>query len=102
MQSPSYTGPIYYVRSSEPTRFYAVTVSPATDLYACECPDHVYRSRDCKHIRAAQAGQVQPATPKRAPVPTRPAPTPPAPVPVPAIRRGADILMPGIITPVEW
>ncbi len=65
----SYTGPIYYVRSSEPTRFYAVTVSPATDLYACECADHVYRARDCKHIRAAQAGQVTAATPKRAPAP---------------------------------
>lgn len=30
---------------------YAVTIEPETRK--CECPDHVYRHLDCKHIRAA-------------------------------------------------
>ena len=66
--TPSYTGPIFYVRSSRPSRFFAVTVNPATDLYRCECADHLYRARDCKHIRAAQQGTVKPAT-RKAPSP---------------------------------
>ncbi len=79
MQSQSYTGPLYYVRSSQPSLFYTVTVNPTSDLYACECADHQYRQRDCKHIRRAQAGQVTAATPKRVPAPaTVPTFTPPA------------------------
>lgn len=35
-------------------RFYLVTIDPRTDLYICECPDHQYRFRDCKHIRRVQ------------------------------------------------
>jgi uncharacterized Zn finger protein len=34
-----------------------VMVDPATLLYRCSCPDHQYRARDCKHVRAVQAIQ---------------------------------------------
>jgi hypothetical protein len=30
---------------------YAVTIEP--EIRRCECPDHIYRRLDCKHIRAA-------------------------------------------------
>jgi hypothetical protein len=30
---------------------YAVTIEP--EMRKCECPDHIYRRLDCKHIRAA-------------------------------------------------
>ena len=67
---PSYTGPVYYARSDRhANHFYAVGVNAATGLYACECPDHQHRQRDCKHIRRVQAGQVPAAQSKR---PSRP------------------------------
>jgi hypothetical protein len=37
-----------------------VRVDERTQLYTCTCPDHQYRSRDCKHIRSVQAGAVKP------------------------------------------
>ncbi len=64
--SRSYTGPISFVRSDRnPSRFYAVGVDAASQLYTCECPDHINRHRDCKHIAKVQRGQVQPATVKQ-------------------------------------
>jgi hypothetical protein len=36
---------------------YMVMVDPETRLYRCSCPDHQFRARDCKHIRAVQAIQ---------------------------------------------
>jgi hypothetical protein len=64
-----YSGPLWFVRSdSNPDRFYAVGVDPRTALYVCECPDHVNRRRDCKHVQRVQAGTVQPAT-RKAPTP---------------------------------
>lgn len=68
--SPAYTGPLYFVRSdAHPTRYYAVGVDPRTDLYVCECPDHMNRARDCKHIRRVQAGTITPAASKTTPPP---------------------------------
>ena len=67
-QPAVYTGPIWYAPSSTSGKFYLVGLD-ATDfckcgqrvpaLYHCECPDHVHRARDCKHIRAVVAGAVK-------------------------------------------
>lgn len=38
---------------TDTTKSYTVTIT-ATRC-ACNCPDHVYRKRECKHIREAKA-----------------------------------------------
>ena len=89
-----------FVRSStHPNLFYRISVDPKTDLFTCECPDHVNRHRDCKHIRQVQAGggiAAQPLRrqPKGKPWTTivQPAPTAPKPQPSPAVRDLADLL----------
>lgn len=43
--------------ATKPGLAYMVMVDPATLLYRCSCPDHQYRARDCKHVRAVQAIQ---------------------------------------------
>lgn len=80
-----YTGPIWYAPCSTPGTFYTVGLDAAAfckcgqqiaGLYHCECPDHVHRARDCKHIRAVVSGVVKMARRKEA-----------APVPVQAVLR---------------
>ncbi len=68
--APSYTSRWFFVRSSQPNLFYRISVDPKTDLYTCECADYTYRHRDCKHIKAHQAGQSIEARPVRRTVPT--------------------------------
>lgn len=93
--APVYTGPIWYAPSSTPGKFYIVGVDAAdfckcgqrvAGVYHCECPDHVHRARDCKHIRAVVAGAVNPAKRKETPVP--------APVTVPASCPVCDLYEP--------
>jgi hypothetical protein len=43
-----------------PNLTYLVGIDAQTDLYTCTCPDHIYRHRDCKHIKRVQA-QTRPA-----------------------------------------
>jgi len=40
-----------------------VTLDAASGLDRCDCPDYHYRRRDCRHMRAVQAGIVKPAAP---------------------------------------
>jgi hypothetical protein len=62
----SYTGPVFYARSDRHSdRYYVVRENAATGFYACECPDHQHRERDCKHIKRVQAGEITAAQPKR-------------------------------------
>ncbi len=74
----SYTGPLWFAPSSTPNKFYIVGVDAGefckcgqrvAGLFHCECPDHVHRARDCKHIRAVVAGAVKPAKRKETPAP---------------------------------
>ena len=66
---------LYFVRSSDPNLFYTVGQVDGRcqcgqripGLMHCQCPDHVHRARDCKHVRAVLAGQVAPATAKATP-----------------------------------
>ena len=71
----SYTGPIWYAPSSTPSKFYIVGLDCAglckcgqqiAGLYHCECADHTYRARDCRHVRAVIAGAVKMARRKEA------------------------------------
>lgn len=74
----SYTGPIWCAPSSVSGKFYLVGLDCAglckcgqqiAGLYHCECKDHTYRARDCKHVRAVVAGAVKPARRKETPAP---------------------------------
>ena len=76
MQTQSITSPLYFVRSdSNRDLFYTVAAiddrcacgQNIAGLYHCSCPDHIHRARDCKHIRAALAGQAINARPKARP-----------------------------------
>ena len=77
--SPSYlSGSLYFVRSDRnPALFYTVAAVDGrcacsqriVGLLHCQCPDHVHRARDCKHVHQVIAGQVVPATPKAMPAP---------------------------------
>ena len=66
---------LYFVRSStNPHLFYTVGQVDGrcacgqriAGLLHCQCPDHVHRAHDCKHVRAVLAGQAVPATLKAA------------------------------------
>ncbi len=70
--SPVYTGQQWLVRSErDPETLYTIGIDPQTYLFTCTCPDHMYRQRDCKHIRVVQTEQgirprVQPVQPAKA------------------------------------
>ena len=54
-----YTGRQWLVRSSrDPETLYTINIDPQTFLFTCTCPDHQYRQRDCKHIKAVQTGKA--------------------------------------------
>lgn len=36
---------------SDKAKMYEVTLFTDTYSFVCECPDHQYRQRDCKHIK---------------------------------------------------
>ena len=36
---------------------YIVTFYPETGEFTCTCPDHVYRERECKHIKAVKMAE---------------------------------------------
>ena len=72
--SPAYQpDALYFVRSDRnPNLFYTVGQAGGRcacgqrigGLWHCQCPDHIHRARDCKHVRAVVAGSVRPATVK--------------------------------------
>ncbi len=106
--TPSYTGRFFFVRSSQPNLFYRIGIDNRTGLYTCECADYSYRHRDCKHIRAHQAGKSIEARPVRPrPVPVRVQPSRPITTAdvdelygEPAtVRRGRDLVMAGLREP---
>ena len=47
----------YHVKSQTTYREYLVYISTAgnEDYWACNCPDHMYRNKHCKHIKAIEA-----------------------------------------------
>ena len=64
---------LYFVRSGRnPNLFYTVGQVDGrcacgqriAGLLHCQCPDHIHRARDCKHVRQVVAGSVRPATVK--------------------------------------
>ena len=53
--APSYTSGPWTVPSTTTAGLaYIVSIDPQTALFVCACPDHEYRQRDCKHIKAIQ------------------------------------------------
>jgi hypothetical protein len=61
---------VYYARSDRnPAIFYLVAAvdnrcrcgDKSRGLWHCGCPDHIYRARDCKHVKRVQAGALAPA-----------------------------------------
>ena len=66
---PVYTARQWLVRSArDPETLYTISIDPQTFLFVCTCPDHVYRQRDCKHIRRVQAHQgIRPHVPENQP-----------------------------------
>ena len=69
--SPLYQpGALYFVRSDRnPNLFYTVghvegrcaCGQRIVGLLHCQCPDHIHRARDCKHVRSVIRGEVRPA-----------------------------------------
>lgn len=81
--TPSYTGALFFARAdSDHHRFYTVAQvdgrCPCGDksrgVMHCQCPDHLNRARDCKHIKRALRGEAIVAMPKRTPAAAVPAP----------------------------
>ena len=45
----------YFIRSSTDRNVF-YRVSETGSRYTCECPDHTYRRRDCRHIEQVKRG----------------------------------------------
>lgn len=79
-QSTSYTGPIYFVRSSgDPNVMYEISTE-AHGVLRCSCKAGQFRpERPCRHIRCVVNGEALVAKPKaRRPQPSTYATTPAA------------------------